>query len=216
MEFIDGDKINNREALEARGVDVQNVVEWATKAFLHQMFRDYFFHCDPHPGNLLVDREGRVAIIDFGMNQAIEPELMDGIRSNVLAAVTRNEELWVDSMIQVGIIRSEDRESARELAQISFDPAYYNLTPKELTEIDFGDYFSKMREHLWMLKSFRLPDGLVAWGRAFSLLYGLAAELAPGIRPLDVVGPYVLEFLQSSPASANGTVTNANSAPSEP
>jgi predicted unusual protein kinase regulating ubiquinone biosynthesis (AarF/ABC1/UbiB family) len=197
MEFIEGDKINDGGALEARGVDVQKAVEWATRAFLHQMFRDYFFHCDPHPGNLLVDRDGKIAIIDFGMNQSIEPELMDGIRANVLAAVTRNETLWVDSMIQVGIIRSEDREPARELARISFDPAYFNLTPKELTEIDFGDYFEKMRGHLWLLKSFRLPDGLVAWGRAFSLLYGLAAELAPGIRPLDIVGPYVLEFLQS-------------------
>ena len=48
-----------------------------------------------------------------------------------------------------------------------------------------------------MLRSFRMPEGLVAWGRAFSLLYGLALELAPGLRPLDVVGPYVLGFLQA-------------------
>ncbi len=202
MEFIEGDKINDREALVARGIDVSAVVETATRAFLHQMFRDYFFHCDPHPGNLLVDLEGRVAIIDFGMNQTIEPEIMDGIRKNVLAAVTRNEDLWVDSMVQVGIIREEDREAARELAQMSFDPTYYNLTPAELSELDFGDYFAKIREHMWMLHSFSMPDGLVSWGRAFSLLYGLAAELAPGIRPLDVVGPYVLEFLQGRPPAA--------------
>jgi ubiquinone biosynthesis protein len=205
MEFIEGDKINDREALAARGIDVQEAVEWATRAFLHQMFRDYFFHCDPHPGNLFVDLEGRVAIIDFGMNQSIDRLVMDGIRSNVLAAVTRNEELWVDSMIQVGIIRPEDRDSARDLARISFDPTYYNLTPKEMIDIDFGDYFSKMREHLWMVRSFRLPDGLVAWGRAFSLLYGLAAELAPGIRPLDIVGPYVLGFLQQGAQRAQTT-----------
>jgi len=204
MEFIEGDKINDHDALAARGIDVPLAVEWATKAFLHQMFRDYFFHCDPHPGNLLVDLDGKVAIIDFGMHQSIAPEVMDGIRSNVLAAVTRNEDLWVESMIAVGIIRCEDRESARELARISFDPAYYNLTPKELTDIDFSDYFTKMREHMWMLRSFQLPDGLVAWGRAFSLLYGLAAELAPGIRPLDIVGPYVLGFLQGGAESAEG------------
>ena len=202
MEYIEGDKINDREALSERGIDVTEAVEWATRAFLHQMFRDYFFHCDPHPGNLFVDLDGKVAIIDFGMNESIAPEVMDGIRSNVLAAVTRNEDLWVESMITVGIIRAEDRESARELARISFDPAYYNLTPKELTDIDFGDYFAKMREHMWMLRSFQLPDGLVAWGRAFSLLYGLSAELAPGIRPLDIVGPYVLGFLQGGATSA--------------
>jgi predicted unusual protein kinase regulating ubiquinone biosynthesis (AarF/ABC1/UbiB family) len=202
MEFIEGDKINAREALESRGVDVSLAAQIATRAFLHQMFRDYFFHCDPHPGNLLVDLEGRVAIIDFGMNQAIEPEIMDGIRNNVLAAVTRNEELWVDSMVQIGIIRDEDREPARKLAEISMDPTYFNLTPSELSELDFGDYFEQMRGHLWMLRSFRMPDGLVSWGRAFSLLYGLAAELSPGVRPLDIVGPYVLGFLQGRPTDA--------------
>ena len=91
---------------------------------------------------------------------------------------------------------------SRTEADLSFDPTYYNLTPKEMTDIDFGDYFTKMREHLWLIKSFRLPEGLVAWGRAFSLLYGLAAELAPGIRPLDVVGPYVLGFLQDGATSS--------------
>ena len=43
---------------------------------------------------------------------------------------------------------------------------------------------------------FRLPKGIVMWSRAFSLLYGLAVELAPGLRPLEVVGPYVVEFLR--------------------
>jgi len=197
MEYIDGDKINDRAALEARGLDIAECVAWATRAFLHMMFRDYFFHCDPHPGNLMVDRVGRVAIIDFGMHQRIDPDVMDGIRTNVLAAVTRNEDLWVESMIQVGIIGEEDRDVARELAKMSFDPTYYNLTPKELTQLDFGDYFTKMRGHLSQVGSFRLPDGMVSFGRAFSLLYGLALELAPGMRPLDVVGPYVLQFLQA-------------------
>jgi ubiquinone biosynthesis protein len=199
MEYIDGDKINDRSALEARGIDIEDCVAWATRAFLHMMFRDLFFHCDPHPGNLMVDREGRVAIIDFGMHQRIDRRVMDGIRTNVLAAVTKNETLWVESMIEVGIIGEPDREVARELARMSFDPTYYNLTPKELTRLDFGDYFAKMRGHLSQLSSFRLPDGMVSFGRAFSLLYGLALELAPGIRPLDVVGPYVLEFLQAAP-----------------
>jgi ubiquinone biosynthesis protein len=207
MEFIEGDKINDRVALERRSIDVADRVAWATRAFLHQMFRERFFHCDPHPGNLLVDLEGRVAIVDFGMHEAIEPELMEGVRMNVLAAVTRNEALWVDSLIRVGILREGDREAARALARVSFDPAYYNLTPKELVEIDFNDYFARVREHLWLVEGARMPDGLLAFGRAFSLLYGLALELAPGMRPLDVVGPYVLAFLQPPrPADAARSV----------
>ena len=212
MEYIDGDKINDRVALESRGVVVADCVAWATRAFLHTMFRDYFFHCDPHPGNLLVDREGRVAIIDFGMNQRIDVKIMDGIRTNVLAAVTRNEALWVDSMISIGIIGEKDRAVAARLAQMSFESTYYNLTPKELTELDFGEYFIRMRGHMSEIDSFRLPDGLVSWGRAFSLLYGLALELAPEMRPLDVVGPFVLEFLQSGAAASRKAASEAATA----
>ena len=204
MELIEGDKINARDKLSARGVDVADRVAWTTRAFLHQMFHERFFHCDPHPGNLLVDLEGRVVLVDFGMHEEIVPEIMEGVRMNVLAAVTRNEALWVDSLIQVGILRERDREAARALAKISFDPAYYNLTPRELTEIDFGDYFDKVREHLWLIEGARMPDGLLAFGRAFSLLYALAVELAPGMRPLDVVGPYVLAFLQPPRKGAPG------------
>ncbi len=216
MEFIEGDKINDREALAARGIDVGERVAWATRAFLHQMFRERFFHCDPHPGNLLVDLAGRVAIVDFGMHEEIAPEIMEGVRMNVLAAVTRNESLWVESLIQVGILQAHDREAARALARISFDPAYYNLTPRELTEIDFGDYFSRVRAHLWLIEGAQMPDGLLAFGRAFSLLYGLALELAPGMRPLDVVGPYVLAFLQPPRAagSAGPVATGAMAGPS--
>ena len=38
----------------------------ASRAFLHMIFRDGFFHCDPHPGNLIVEPCGRIAIVDFG------------------------------------------------------------------------------------------------------------------------------------------------------
>jgi hypothetical protein len=60
-----------------------------------------------------------------------------------------------------------------------------------------------MRGHLKRIRSFRLPDGLVMWSRAISLLYGLLVELAPGARPLDVLGPFVAEFLQGAPAAAS-------------
>ena len=83
-----------------------------------------------------------------------------------------------------------------ELAELSFDPEYFNLTPQELANLDFGEYFKRMRGHMKKIRGFQLPDGIVMWSRAFSLLYGLCVELAPGLRPLDIIGPYVLGFLQ--------------------
>lgn len=201
MEYIEGTKITDHEALVARGIDPEQAVVTATRAFLHMIFRDGFFHCDPHPGNLLVDLDGRVAIVDFGMNKQIEPEVLAAIRKNVRAAVTRDHDLWAQSLVDAGMIGADQLAVAQELAKLNFDPRYYNLTPQEMMQIDFGDYFARMRTQMKRIKSFQLPDGLVMWSRAFSLLYGLNAELAPGVRPLEVIGPYVLEFLSGGAQS---------------
>jgi predicted unusual protein kinase regulating ubiquinone biosynthesis (AarF/ABC1/UbiB family) len=195
MEFIEGVKINDRRALAARGLDPEEIARWAVRAFLHMIFRDGFFHCDPHPGNLLVDANGRIGIVDFGMNKRLTPTVMAMLRENLLATVTRDPARYARSFLDAGMIDPRDVPAVEEVARISFDPAYWNLTPREVARLDFGDYVGRMRSQMRQVRSFRLPDGLVMWGRALTLLMGLATELAPGIRPLDVVGPYVMRFL---------------------
>ncbi len=195
MEFIEGVKINDRAALAAQGFASEEVARWAVRAFLHMIFRDGFFHCDPHPGNLLVDPEGRIGIVDFGMNKRLSPAVMLMLRENLLATVTRDAERYARSFLDAGMIDPGDVAAVEDVARLSFDPRYYNLTPRELAGLDFGEYLSRMRGQMKRVKSFRLPDGIVMWGRALTLLMGLASELAPGIRPLEVVGPYVLRFL---------------------
>jgi len=202
MEFIEGVKINDRSALAARGFDPQEVARWAVCAFLHMIFRDGFFHCDPHPGNLLVDAEGRIGIVDFGMNKRLAPAVMTMLRENLLATVTRDEKRYARSFLEAGMIDARDVAAVEDVAKLSFDPSYYNLTPRELARLDFGEYLSRMRGQMKRVRSFRLPDGIVMWGRALTLLMGLASELAPGIRPLDVVGPYVMRFLAGGAASS--------------
>ncbi len=196
MEYIEGVKINDSAAMAERGFDVDEQVGWVSRAFCHMMFRDGFFHCDPHPGNIMVDTEGRVGLIDFGMNQRIEPDVLAALRRNVLASVTRDADLYARSLVEAGAIDPCDVPIVKELAELSFDPAYYNLTPQEVANLDLGEYFERTRQQLKKIRSFRLPVGIVMWSRAITLLYALMVELAPGIRPLEVFGPYVMEFLR--------------------
>ena len=159
------------------------------------MFRDGFFHCDPHPGNLIVDADGRLAIIDFGMNERLAPEVLAAVRDHLRASVLRDRELFATSLVAAGAIDARDVEVAREIAELAFDPALYNLTPQEAAGLDFSQHFWRLRGQMVRLRTFRLPPGVVMWSRAISILYGLVVELAPGIRPLELFGPYVMEFL---------------------
>ena len=213
MEFVAGVKIADLDPDQSEPSRDQ-IVLWASRAFLHMMFRDGFFHCDPHPGNLIVEPSGRIAIIDFGMNERLTPELLAAVRRNVLASVTRNADLFAQSLVESGSIEPEDIPVVRDLAELSFDPTYYNLTPQEMMNLDFGETFRRSRELMNQLRTFRIPEGIVMWWRATSVLYGLVVELAPGLRPLDVFGPYVLAFMsEAEPIAQPGTPSASGASP---
>ena len=68
MEFIEGVKVSNIEALEAAGLELQVVASNALRAVVKQLLIDGFFHADPHPGNVLVNlRTGEITFLDCGM-----------------------------------------------------------------------------------------------------------------------------------------------------
>jgi len=67
LEFIDGIRIDDLESLNASKHNIKNITEIGTEVFFLQVFRDGFFHGDMHPGNILIDKEGALVPIDFGI-----------------------------------------------------------------------------------------------------------------------------------------------------
>src|SRR3546814_1043216 len=72
LEWIDGIKISDREALIAAGHDVTAIAARLVNAFLRQAISDGFFHADMHQGNLFVTPNGNIAAIDFGIMGRID------------------------------------------------------------------------------------------------------------------------------------------------
>ncbi len=67
LEWIEGIKLNRIEEIEASGHDRATLARIVIQSFLRQAIRDGFFHADMHPGNLFVDKEGRLVAIDAGI-----------------------------------------------------------------------------------------------------------------------------------------------------
>ena len=67
IEWIDGVRIDDIEALTAAGHDIEQLTEYAARCFFNQVFRDGFFHADMHPGNIFVAPDGTLVPIDFGI-----------------------------------------------------------------------------------------------------------------------------------------------------
>ena len=75
MEFIHGTKVTDLEEQARLNISPAKVNRLLIKTYLKQLLEDGFFHADPHPGNLLVMPDGRLAFFDFGMVGRITPQL---------------------------------------------------------------------------------------------------------------------------------------------
>jgi ubiquinone biosynthesis protein len=71
-EWVDGIALRDPQALAAAGHDPRLIAVTVLRSFLTQALRDGFFHADMHPGNLFVDREGRICAVDFGIMGRLE------------------------------------------------------------------------------------------------------------------------------------------------
>jgi ubiquinone biosynthesis protein len=67
IEWIEGIRIDDVDALAAAGHDIERITEIAARCFFNQVFRDGYFHADMHPGNIFIAPDGTLVPIDFGI-----------------------------------------------------------------------------------------------------------------------------------------------------
>jgi hypothetical protein len=66
------------------------------------VFRDAFYHADPHPGNFIVLEDGVLGIIDCGMVGRLDSEMRDEIETLLLALVGRDSQRLADAVVRIG------------------------------------------------------------------------------------------------------------------
>ena len=85
MDFVEGRKLTQVDPLSRLEGDTAGLGDELFEAYLHQVLIDGFFHADPHPGNVLLARDGRLALLDVGMVGQISEDLQEGLFRLLLA-----------------------------------------------------------------------------------------------------------------------------------
>jgi predicted unusual protein kinase regulating ubiquinone biosynthesis (AarF/ABC1/UbiB family) len=109
MEYSPATKINDVEAIKKMGIDPDRMARLAVEAYLLQVLRFGFFHADPHPGNVAVDKGdpegmGRLVIYDYGMMGRIKPEVRAGFLDLFYAIFEKNSESAVKALSKMGVL----------------------------------------------------------------------------------------------------------------
>ena len=215
LENVENPKINEVEKIKAEGIDTHAVAELLIEVYLYQLFKQGFFHADPHPGNIFIRpigepldeeelAEGRVRpyqiiFIDFGMVGRLPDELRSNLSQVLIGIVQNDARAVINAYDKMGfflpgsdlerIIQAQaslmERLEGRNLRQLS------NPDPEEIAQI--GQEF---RDILFDFP-FQIPQDFIYLGRALGILSGIASALYPEVNPWYQIERYGLEMLNA-------------------
>ena len=107
MEFVGGRKVTSIPAVARTELDGGELAEQLFRAYLKQVLEDGFFHADPHPGNVFLTDDGRLALIDLGMVARVTPETQDRLVKLLLAISDANGPEAASAAIDLGERRAD-------------------------------------------------------------------------------------------------------------
>jgi len=227
IEDVSNIKIDDYEALEKAGINRKSVAKRLMDTYLHQVFNHYFFHADPHPGNLFVralpnddpsqETPFDLIFIDFGMTGSLTHEIADAMVTTLHAVLNRDVRTMVKSYEKLGfLLPGADTDRIVEAAQAAFDEIW-GLSMSDLQKIDInqlaeiGDEFNDLIFDM----PFYIPQDFIYLGRTISILSGMCTLLDEHYNPWIELIPYTETLLArgfgidipKSSRSINGNVT---------
>lgn len=191
MEYLEGTRIDQLdEAIAAGLVSVSGLIETLIETYARMMLRDGVFHADPHPGNLLVDDQGRLVLLDFGMVIEVPLETRRALFDTILAAVRRDPDATAAGFRSLGMIATDaSPEALRELVAVLLEIAYSTATTVDRARILAERV---MRELLnWPIV---LPGELIYFARTAALIEGIGVRYDSRFNSLLVASPVVLRL----------------------
>ena len=197
--FIDGKRLfGGTHSSDARPA----LAETITAAYGHQILVDGLFQADPHPGNILILPDGRVALLDFGLTKELPEHMRLGFARLVLAAVSREPAGVMAAFRELGVkTRGDNPQSALALMQLFFEPR---------TGEDGGILSAARRQTLRQNPVEAIPGDLVLLGRVIGLLRGVSSSLGAPLSPMQMLRPFAERVIAegvraTSPASPHSS-----------
>lgn len=192
MEYVEGVKVNDREALENAGIEYSDLMVRLMRIFNQMILAHGFFHADPHPGNILVNRSPRgkalFTLLDFGLAKELPEGFGLGIFELMFSMMTFNESAMLRAFRELGFeTKTGDDSTLLMIARRMIARSDTGAFQGEFTEDMTDEMFEAIRENPVV----KVPIDFVLVARAFALLSGIAHTLGQRANALDAMGPAV-------------------------
>jgi predicted unusual protein kinase regulating ubiquinone biosynthesis (AarF/ABC1/UbiB family) len=208
--FVEGVKVSDLGQLNSMGVDKKDVARRLVRLYCQMIFVDGVYHADPHPGNLLVQKDGSIVLLDFGAVAELGPRMREGITEFLEGVLRRDTDRLVRAMRKMGFIsRTSDegvseriieyfhRRFQEEVRLDSFNLKDIRIDPQRSLEnlLDLRRMNIGLRE---LSGAFHVPKEWVLLERTLLLVYGCCSVLDPELNPVAIIQPYLRDYVFGS------------------
>jgi len=205
MDFIKGRKITDLGPLAQMELDGRQLAEQLFRAYLDQILVEGFFHADPHPGNVLLTDDNRIALIDVGMVARVPKSMRKTLVKLLLAISDGNGKNVADAAVAMG--RPLD----------DFDGDGFCAQASELVELNQGLSVGEMDAGTLVTElmrisgdnGLRLPPELSMLGKALLNLDQVAHVLDPDFDPTQAISDHSDSIMQDQMKTSSGSAFSA-------
>lgn len=193
MERLFGLTPNDPEQLIAGGLDPQQIALNGAEALLIMIFKEGFFHADPHAGNIFILPDNRIGFIDFGMVGALRPREMEFLANLSIGFARRDPIGLADAMIHLCNMRFFEKRDDL-IFSLQQMLKRYDHTPVEKL-----NYAQMIQDCINIISKFGLciPAGIFMLAKALATIQKTAETLYPDIPFAKLIIPYAKEVVMT-------------------
>ncbi|MEW6491433.1 MAG: AarF/ABC1/UbiB kinase family protein [Cyanobacteriota bacterium] len=191
LEWINGFKLTDTVSIRNAGLDIDKVIEIGVVSGLRQLLEHGFFHADPHPGNLFVLPDGRMAYIDFGMMDQLEQYTKETIATSIVYLINKDYAELAKNFVKLGFLTPDT-----DITPIipALEVVLGEAMGESVRNFNFQTITDQFSELMYDYP-FRVPAKFALIIRSLVTQEGLALTLNPNFKIVEVSAPYVARRL---------------------
>jgi ubiquinone biosynthesis protein len=190
LERIVGIKVDDLPGIDRARVDRRQLAVKAAGVAVTMVFEHGFFHADPHPGNLFIERGGRIGLIDFGMVGEVDDALRQRLGVLLAALTSHDVERLGSALLELSVVkRPVDREQFR-VDLLGFVGLYKGRRLGEVNVAALASHLlALLRKH-----HLQLPQEIAVLLKYFLMVEGMGVRLDPEFNLGAFLGPYARQL----------------------
>lgn len=202
MSYEEGFRFDDKENLLKENIDFNEIISKLVDFYTTQMLINGYFHADPHPGNLLVNKQGELILLDFGMVKSIPNNIRVAIIELIKAANERDYELYISASKRLGTIAHE--APVHELAMFTdkmFDIfSNENLSSESMQKLAF-EVLESTRNF-----PFKLPSDAIYILRVSAIVEGLGTTYIENFNGIKDILPILQKNIPKALGASDSVV----------